>query len=77
MEYIVGELNEVYQFRILEDAKMQGTNACYKVELAGGNTDGVPADRLLAGERFSIEAAFVEDEMSRKVGDRLLCHLAA
>ena len=43
----------------------------YKVELAGGNVDGVPAERLLAGERFSIEAAFVERELSRKVGDRL------
>ena len=68
-EYIVGELNEVYQFRVLDDAKMQGTNAVYKVELAGGNTDGVPVERLQAGERFSIEAAFAEDEMSRKMGD--------
>lgn len=68
-EYIVGNLNEVYQFRILGDPKMIGTNAAYTVELAGGNTTGVPAERLLAGERFSIEAAFVEDEMSRKVGD--------
>lgn len=48
---------------------MEGTNAVYTVELAGGNTEGVPAERLLAGELFSIEAAFVEDEMSRKVGD--------
>lgn len=70
-EYIVGNLNEVYQFRILGDARMEGTNAVYKVELAGGNTVGVPAERLLAGERFSIEAAFVEKELSRKVGDRL------
>ena len=78
MEYIVGELNEVYQFRILENAQMHGTNAYYKVELAGGNSEGVPAERLLAGERFSIEAAFAENEMSRKMGDRLiLCHLAA
>lgn len=71
MEFIVGNLNEVYQFRVLGDARMEGTNAVYKVELAGGNTDGVPAERLLADERFSIEAAFVESEMSRKVGDRL------
>lgn len=70
-EFIVGNLNEVYQFRVLGDARMEGTNAVYRVELAGGNTDGVPAERLLAGERFSIEAAFVESEMSRKVGDRL------
>ena len=68
-EYIVGSLNEVYQFRILGDPRMEGTNAVYKVELAGGNTAGVPAERLLAGERFSVEAAFVEKELSRKVGD--------
>lgn len=30
---------------------------------------GCPVERLLAGERFSIEAAFVEKELSRKVGD--------
>ena len=70
-EFLVGNLNEIYQFRVLGDARMEGTNAVYKVELAGGNTDGVPAERLLAGERFSIEAAFVESEMSRKVCDRL------
>ena len=68
-EYIVGNLNELYQFRILGDPRMEGTNAVYKVELAGGNTDGCPAERLLAGERFSVEAAFVEKELSRKVGD--------
>lgn len=75
-EYIVGNLNELYQFRILGDARMEGTNATYCVELAGGNEEGVPAERLLAGELFSIEAAFVEEEMSREVGDSLiLCHL--
>lgn len=68
-EYIVGNLNELYQFRVLGDARMEGTNAVYKVELAGGNEDGVPAERLLAGELFSVEAAFVEAEMSREVGD--------
>ena len=68
-EYIVGNLNEVYQFRILADPRMQGTNAVYKVELAGGNTEGIPVERLQPGERFSVEAAFIEDEMSRKVGD--------
>lgn len=68
-EFIVGNLNEVYQFRVLGDARMEGTNAVYKVELAGGNTKGCPAERLLAGERFSIEAAFVERELSRRVGD--------
>lgn len=69
MEFIVGNLNEAYQFRILGDAIPVGTNYKYKVELAGGNLTGVPAERLLAGERFSIEAAFVEASLSRKVGD--------
>ena len=69
MEYIVGNLNELYQFRILGDPRMEGSNAVYRVELAGGNIDGCPAERLLAGERFSVEAAFVEKELSRKVGD--------
>lgn len=68
-EFIVGELNEVYQFRILGNPIAEGTNFVYKVELAGGNIDGCPPERLLAGERFSIEAAFVEKELSRKVGD--------
>lgn len=68
-EFIVGNLNEIYQFRILGNPRMEGTNAVYKVELAGGNTLGCPAERLLAGERFSVEAAFVERDLSRKVGD--------
>ena len=68
-EFIVGNLNELYQFRILGNARMEGTNAVYKVELAGGNSTGCPSERLLAGERFSVEAAYVEKELSRKVGD--------
>lgn len=69
-EVIVGHLNQVYPFRILGDARMEGTNAVYKVELMGsaGKT-GCPAERLLSGERFSIDFAPVESEMSRKVGD--------
>lgn len=68
-EVIVGNLNQVYPVRILGDARMEGTNAVYKVETMGGLTQGIPSERLLAGERFSIEFAPVEKEMSRKVGD--------
>lgn len=68
-EVIVGHLNQVYPFRILGDPRMEGSNAVYKVELMGGNTAGVPAERLLAGERFSVEFAPVEKSLSRKVGD--------
>lgn len=68
-EVIVGNLNEVYQFRILDDPREEGSNYVYKVELTGANTIGVPAERLLPGERFSKEAAFVESEFSRKAGN--------
>lgn len=68
-EVIVGNLNQVYPFRVLGDPRMEGTNAVYKVELMGGNTIGCPAERLLAGERFSVDFAPVEKALSRKVGD--------
>lgn len=68
-EYIVGDLNEIYQFRILGDGKYEGSNTVYTVELAGGNTQGVPSERLQPGERFSVEAAYIEKDLSRKVGD--------
>ena len=77
-EVIVGELNELYPFRILGDGRFEGTNTVYKVELMGGITTGVPVDQVLPGKRFSVEYAPVERTLSRKVGDRLcLCHLAA
>ena len=68
-EVIVGNLNEVYPFLVIGDARMEGTNAVYTVELMGGIDTGVPAERLLSGERFSVEFAPVEKEFSRKVGD--------
>lgn len=68
-EIIFGNLNEIYPMRILGDARLEGSNAVYKVELMAGNTDGIPAKRLQAGERFSIGFAPVERELSRKVGD--------
>lgn len=68
-EFIVGNLNEVYQFRIIDEPREEGSNYVYKVELAGGNTTGVPPERLLRGEKFSKEAAFVGREFSRKVGN--------
>lgn len=67
-EVIFGNLNQVYPFRILGDAKNEGTNALYKVELMRNHDYGVPAERLLSGERFSAEYAPVEREFSRKVG---------
>lgn len=37
----------------------------------GNVTSGCPAERLQAGERFSVDFAPVEKTLSRKVGDRL------
>lgn len=70
-EVLAGELNELYPVRILGDARMEGANAVYKVELMGGIVDGMPAEELQTGKRFSVEYAPVERELSRKVGDRL------
>lgn len=68
-EVLWGNYNEAYPLRVLGDAKFEGTNAVYKVEVFGANSKGVPAERLLAGERFSIGYAPVERSFSRKVGD--------
>lgn len=67
-ETIVGNLNQVYPMRIVEEPRFEGSRTVYKVELQGGNTQGIPAERLGMGEKFSYEYAMVESEMSRKVG---------
>lgn len=67
-EVIVGELNEYYQFRIIAEPVLEGSNAVYCVELMYGQETGVPGARLQAGERFSWEFAPVEKELSRKAG---------
>ena len=66
---IVGHKNEAYPLRILGEARMEGTNAVYKVQLMGGVTTGMPASELVAGTRFSHEYSPVEKELSRGVGD--------
>lgn len=38
----------------------------------GGNSAGVPVERLLEGERFSVETAYVEKELSRGVGGKIV-----
>lgn len=68
-ETIVGNLNEVYPMRVRGNARFEGTDAVYQVELMGGIETGIPAERLQEGERFSIETAYVESELSRPVGD--------
>ncbi len=67
-EVIVGNLNEIYPMRIIGNAKPEGSNYVYEVELMTSHTNGIPSERLLAGERFSVEYAPVERELSREVG---------
>lgn len=66
---IVGEKNEIYPLRVLGEARFEGSNAVYKVELMGGVSTGMPAEELTLGKRFSVEYSPVEKEMSRGVGD--------
>lgn len=67
-EVIFGNLNQIYPMRVLGEGKNEGSNVVYKVELMGGNTEGIPGSRLQAGERFSVGFAPVERELSRGVG---------
>ena len=69
-EVIWGNLNEVYPIIIKEAGKAEGTNTVYLCETFGAaGADGIPVNRLLAGERFSWGYAPVEKDFSRKVGD--------
>jgi hypothetical protein len=67
-EIIVGELNEAYPIRVLDDAKFEGTDAVYTVEMSGTNMKGIPVEELLPGKKFSYEFAPVSRGLSRKVG---------
>lgn len=77
-DVIWGNLNETYPLIVLGDPIFEGTLVKYKVCVYGTNSRGIPAERLQAGERFSIGYNPVERSLSRKVGDRVFeCLLAA
>ena len=66
---IWGNLNEVYPIRIKGEPRYEGTNTVYLCEYFGASSKGIPAERLLAGERFSVGYAPVEKDLSRRAGD--------
>lgn len=66
---IVGEKNEIYPIRILEEPEVEGTNYVYLCELMGNVLNGMPGSELVAGKRFSKEFSPVEDTLSIKGGD--------
>ena len=69
-EVLWGNFNETYPVIVKEAGHQEGTNTVYLVEPYGINgAQGIPAGRLLAGEKFSWAYAPVESNLSRKVGD--------
>ena len=66
MQVIAGNKPDVYQMRILEEPYEDGGQYVYTCEVWGGQESlaGIPGDELLPGTRFSIESAYVEDELS-------------
>lgn len=69
-EILWGPMNEEYPMINLDDTRIEGTNAVYKVTMFGARgAAGCPAKYLLGGCKFSYGYAPVEDNLSRKVGD--------
>lgn len=66
MHVIAGPRPDVYQIRILEEPFEEGSNYVYNCEVWGGQESlaGIPGDELVGGNRFSIESAYAEDELS-------------
>jgi hypothetical protein len=67
-EVIVGEKNEVYPIRVLDDGYPSGSQWVYTCEIAGSDRSGIPGSELLAGKRFTEEFAPVGKGLSREVG---------
>jgi hypothetical protein len=66
---LVGEKNELYQFRVMDEPEQEGTNYVYRVTLLGAGVAGVPYTEVAAGKRFSKDFSPVEDTLSIKGGD--------
>mgnify|MGYP003142716472 FL=1 len=67
-ELIVGEKNEVYPIRLLDDGYPSGSQWVYTCEIAGSDRTGIPGSELIAGKRFTEEFAPVGKGLSREVG---------
>ena len=63
---IAGIRPDIYQFRVLDNPTEEGGLYVYDVEVFGGQESlaGVPGTELVGGNRFSIESAYVADELS-------------
>jgi len=67
---LVGEKNEVYQYRVIAAGEEKGDGWHYTTKLMGAaRKTGAPGTELVAGQRFSKDFSPVEDQMSIKGGD--------
>lgn len=67
---LVGEKNEIYQFRVIAPAISVEDGWAYTTKLMGAAAKtGVPPAEILGGKRFSKDFSPVEDTMSIKGGD--------
>lgn len=66
MHVIAGPRPDTYQVRILDEPYENGTSYTYDCEVWGGQESlaGIPYDEFTPGNRFSIESAYAEDELS-------------
>jgi hypothetical protein len=67
-EIIVGEKNEVYPIRVLDDGYPSGSEWVHTCEIAGSDRNGIPGSELVSGKRFNEEFAPVGKGLSREVG---------
>jgi len=67
-EIIVGEKNEVYPIRVLDDGTPEGNLMVYTCESAAAQRNGIPGEELVSGKRFNEEFAPVGKGLSREVG---------
>lgn len=63
---IVGQKPDIYQIRILDEPVSDGGSYVYTCEVWGGQESlaGIPGSELINGIRFSIDGAYVEEELS-------------
>jgi hypothetical protein len=68
MHLLGGPNPDTYQHRIIAEPYEENGNYVYLCEAFGGQETlkGIPGDELLPGNRFSIEGAPVEDELSTR-----------
>lgn len=70
-EVIVGEKNEKYSLRVMEEPTKNGNNWDYEVELMTPDSKlFFPPSELAAGKRFSKEWSIVEQTLSARGGGR-------